>query len=240
MTRRVDGRARFETLAALAPRCLVCSICVAVSVLLVPCCSDDDPHRIELFANEAPQPSGSTLGSSSGQCDAVSSCSAPSPYCLSGTCVECLTDAECGARLCGGDHRCVECDVDGDCAGAKPYCARHHCVACLTLEDCDDVNKACFPADGKCEPRCSGDEECGTARPFCSAALQVCVQCIAGGDCAADKPFCDLGKCVKCQGDDDCSEATPICEAQKKECVECATAADCTAPLRCDKSKCVP
>ena len=87
---------------------------------------------------------------SSGQCDPSA------PVCDDGTCVQCVSDADCAAGFadfpyCGDDRACGECKMDGDCEalyGADyAFCSAGLCLACRTDADC--AEGSC--QDGYCE-----------------------------------------------------------------------------------------
>jgi len=83
-------------------------------------------------------------------CFGVTSCTAPTPYCLGGGCVACASPSDCGgptpicdraSGLCvapeTGNPVCAPCNNDFDCGGA---------AICVTLFGYYSAERVCFPS----------------------------------------------------------------------------------------------
>lgn len=195
-------------------------------------CSSGDPNRIELFESELPNNPGI-------MCDPGVVCAAPTPYCYESLCVACLTDTNCGNKVCEpSSHTCVACVTSGDCKNDKPYCQANQCRQCLVAQNCGDPLLSCDTREGKCVPACTKDEDCSGPNPVCLPELSICVACGEDNDCPKDRPHCDANKCAACRSDGDCDPAKPRCDLDKLECVECLGDGDCGAERKCDMRKC--
>ena len=121
------------------------------------CASIMGAEPADLRADPAPEagaPPAEEAGSSPGPCTVDGDCDAEHPKCVSGRCVECVSepaDTCPPGRYCLANNRCATgCKSDADCSGDTPICntTRHQCVACLTNDDCPGEKK-CTPA-GAC------------------------------------------------------------------------------------------
>jgi len=196
-------------------------------------CSDD-PNQIRLF--ESGTPSDPEVPCSPGLV-----CALPTPYCLGDLCVACLTDTNCGNKVCEPSSRtCVDCVTNGDCKSDKPYCFANKCRQCLVPENCGDPLLSCDTREGKCVTACQADEDCDGANAICSSEMAVCVACELAADCPADRPHCEANRCVGCTVDEDCDSAEPVCDPGKSECVECLEDAHCGEGGTCEMKKCTP
>lgn len=119
-----------------------------------------------------------------GPCAASTNCAPPTPVCdlEVGTCVECVTSAECDlGNVCAHELRtCVpRCRSDADCVGSgRPTCAI---------------------SSGVCV-ECTNDTGCSGSTPFCNMDYGTCQQCREDTDCLSRS--CDNGFC-KFEEDDE-------------------------------------
>jgi hypothetical protein len=149
------------------------------------------------------------------ECTTPEHCDDKHPYCAvpSGTCVECLTSADCSVGVCDpGDRRCVECVADEDCPDGT----------------CDDK--------GVCHAPCQDDDDCPKAAARCSLAERLCVQCLADPDCDPMHPVCGPdGKCAECAVDADCTQpGLTVCIKARGTCGQCTADAQCGDAGSCD------
>ena len=197
---------------------------------------------------------GGTGGSVGGgtACTSSAQCPGRTPQCntATGTCVECLTDANCDAdetcdsnfcketcsatNDCGGDRNCdvprgvcVECETNADCTeGGEPVCdpRSDSCVECASNNDCGAGSPICVA--NECED-CARDADCGAGEPFC--IQNDCRECRTDGDCGARQACDGDGECQsRCESNADCSGDRGVCMTETGACVECLSDADCT------------
>ncbi len=129
-------------------------------------------------------------------------CSAPTPECVDGKCVECEWYCSTGQECCGGtcitecdSSDCMECDPDSntcvsECSDPnKPHCYLRACVQCRNILDCAlcetcEYNRCKHPCDDCVWPK------------YCGAAC-TCVECTEGTEdtttCSTSNSFteCD-------------------------------------------------
>jgi hypothetical protein len=178
-----------------------------------------------------------------------------------GVCVECLEDSECSGAAPVGDagaanvcdkvrHECVQCLVNDNClaTGDTPICkldmsdsTRNECVQCLAERDCGGATPACDVNTNECTTRCTTQEECGGDKRFCKVADQICVECLAPGDCAAgtNNSQCNVAtsECVECIDDSPCAANGEVCDTTRNICVQCRDDQQCAnnpAGTHCD------
>src|SRR6185436_5976266 len=97
---------------------------------------------------------------------------------LGGVCRDgCNAPAVCDATL-----GCVECTSDAACGAGRPRCVLGHCEVCATNADCPAASPACFPGDHSCHAACTADS-CGK-NVICNVPTGVCAGCAADMDCA--------------------------------------------------------
>ncbi len=177
------------------------------------------------------------------------------PACVSGTCVECRTRADCAALRVGGDcdtttGRC-SCAVAADCAGS--FTAGNECLEsslwgrrCGCGSCVGNVHGAqCAIVTVTPQCTCRSDQEC-TLAPYTRCApldsfsgMSECKPpCTSDADCdwkATGLRRCILatGKCGVCTSDADCaSERFARHCSPEARCVGCTTPADCAgSPL---------
>jgi hypothetical protein len=188
-------------------------------------------------------PSGTCVG-----CVTSAECKDPAkPVCdpIRHQCGECATNADCGAAApaCNQQNgECEQCLVDADCTGASLCGGDHKChTACLTNKDCTDPDKPICNTTTKSCVECLTNMQCPSAAPVCAPNFQ-CTVCLANTDCTdPTRPVCkDQKQCVQCQASADCKDpAKPICKGDV--CVQCDGDKDCPAATpKCDKNVCVP
>ncbi len=182
---------------------------------------------------------GAPSGPNGGPCSSDAQCSAPTPYCGPGVCVQCLSDPNCannqnGNTICNPNtHTCVECATNAQCGGGQPYCSpTGRCVQCLANTNCG-ANQACNAATHECVPTCTSDQQCAAPTPYCNTSFGYCVQCLGNANCTdPQRPLCDTttGLCVECASNADCKDAQqPLCDTANHQCVQCLVNADCGA-----------
>jgi hypothetical protein len=93
----------------------------------------------------------------------------------------------------------------------------------------------------ECTTRCSTPEECGGDKRFCKVADQICVECLAPGDCAATSTNsqCNVAtsECVECVDDSPCAANGEVCDTTRNRCVQCREDVQCAgtpATSHCD------
>jgi len=198
-------------------------------------CGEPEESKITLL----PETSGSQ---GSFACSSDGDCAPPAPYCDtdSSYCVECLTNTNCGNKVCDlATHSCQDCRTSGDCSGRNPYCSEGDCVECLEPGNCPAAGETCDTAEHKCVVLCTSDAECTEgSRLLCALDRQVCVECLDDTDCDTSKPRCVADKCKECVADADCGDPEPFCRLDRNECKECLVDADCPEGFHCDNYDC--
>jgi hypothetical protein len=148
-------------------------------------------------------------------CTMDSHCSASARFCVLGSCVQCMTNTECG--------------------GTTPSCwpGIQVChAACTSNQQCADEGNAriCNASTGACVG-CNSSADCPTSQAICDATTQQCVQCSGSADCAGTStPACLRNRCVECATNADCWGAMPYCASggdSPGRCVECLQSAQC-------------
>lgn len=114
---------------------------------------------------------------------------------------------------------CHECLNDAQCAEARPdkpdlrVCnsTTHTCVGCLQSPDCS--NNAVAKAAGLLT---------------CDTGKNICIDCMSASDCSGrvGMPYCANGRCSQCESDSHCSGSTPYCVVPsggvRKQCEGCS------------------
>lgn len=158
---------------------------------------------------EATSPAGGSTA-----CGALRDCTAGT-HCISGECVQCVTDPDCAAY---GLPRC------------EP--ARHRCVACVNTSDCAH-GFACDSLANRCLQTCLDDDGCPASAHGCDERRQVCYQCDEDREClnSSSGRLCasDGSGCVQCRKEADCPARH--CDQLTGRCVECRHGGDCTSQI---------
>jgi hypothetical protein len=140
-----------------------------------------------------------------------------------GSCVECLSDAQCFAPYGACDpkeHRCFQCVTSLDC-GTGQACEpmTHHCgKTCTSVIECVVAGADHCSAGGICGA-CDDVNDCDMGLK-CETASGRCVECAVNMDCPGDRPICDRsrGKCVECEHSSDCTDRK-VCDPATGSCV---------------------
>ena len=144
---------------------------------------------------------------------------------------------------CDPQMGCVDCRSDADCGAASPICIAGECVAqCQGDADCDG-DEQCDPNRGACV-ECLADADCDGDEPLCISAAGRCGECLNSEACDCQEPICDLseGECQECVVDADCG-AVEFCIEHKcrdREAERCAEDEDCVGERsKCEDNVCV-
>ena len=177
----------------------------------------------------------------------------------SGSCVECLTDVNCGENeYCTADLECTAkleagplgCTKDtaclsGECSNIDPANPDFTVTICACTADsqCDNV---CDEATGFCED-CTSDDDCADTE-YCSDA-NACLSKLAVGSVCKDSSECANGNCAEptcqslpialkfclCTQNLDCPKVgETICNQDSGQCVECKVGFHCGPGRYCD------
>jgi len=167
-----------------------------------------------------------------------------------GTCVECESEASCGAYACDfipGTGTCLEsCANDFDCAadhicfaanGEAGVCepiAETEEGACTSSGDCTSFGAEYYCADGSCAPQVGLGGVCASAEGcyegICGSNNE-CVECTDSSQCSSG--VCDpvFGICL--EEEQVAEEEVPVVE-EVPEKVKCATGYTCFGAYACD------
>lgn len=161
-------------------------------------------------------------------------CTAPTPYCIAGTCVACESASDCsgatpvcdearGVCVARDANPCSPCNVDADCMGLG-VCTRR--ISATFSE------RVCLPAPEGTPPVCPPglttiDAPAGTCIPFpvlsCThfALSRATAACVTGADCVPlgavreldwYDSFCFMDQCfLPCSNEGSCPENLPTC-----------------------------
>lgn len=188
--------------------------------------------------------------SADGQRESESSCSAPTPYCAGGRCVECTEASHCAAPndcyspACNTGTGQCELNFKGTgstCEGG--YCnAAAQCVECLQEDHCSVSNDCYSPTCNsyQCgqQPKAEGSR-CATG--FCDGDGS-CVECTQASHC----PRPDECETAVCSASHTCgltphaagqSCSTGVCDGDGK-CVQCTEASHCPSGNECQTAVC--
>jgi len=171
------------------------------------------------------------------------------PYCDSGQCVACKTNAECldpaNSRCDPTAKVCGPCQSPSDCttfsASFLTLCdTTTGCYQCDTSNPCTVAGETCDA--GICKP------SCGTTQSICDPYTYL-PQCGTSGYCdPCDDAFCQLsskvclkdGSCQECLVDSDCTDPTQS-QCSGNVCVPCNSDTQCahiTNSNTCDSGVC--
>ena len=198
-----------------------------------------------------------------GPCTANTACAhfTDTPVCKNpgetGTCVQCVVDADCptaAAAQCSGSNTCIPCTDSNQCThlAGTPVCkdpgATGTCVQCVVDSDCPSKSAAKCSAN-VCVP-CTDSEQCTrfSGTTMCSnPSGGTCVQCNNDSDCPTTAlARCASNTCAKCQVNGQCERfsETPVCSSSLNggTCVQCVSDSDCPteAAAKCSSYACVP
>ncbi|MBW1807549.1 MAG: hypothetical protein JRJ87_05095 [Deltaproteobacteria bacterium] len=187
-------------------------------------------------------------------------CEGESPYCLEGTCTECLTQDDCDQsvpRYCTDEGSCQTCDDSSacgpdcvDCTEESLVCSADgsECANCANDEDCgqgarcEDALCVACDTDERCGPEC--DDCAGQSLHCFGGTTGACSQCAADEHCPGGY-WCAAGSCAACQGDDplhcgaDCAVCSfPTAHCVAGACAQCAQDADCNTGYWCENNIC--
>lgn len=215
-------------------------------------------------ACNGPCPSGSICNADSNTCVPTSGVCQSDADCTSGTnrtchvglgtCVGCLTDANCASGQCNTTtFTCLpsECRTNEDCTSMSgtPFCsADGNCVECRASVDCqpkDGVHQICDAGTHQCVVNpCMTDQDCRTdpsGGTYCDVNSGGCVACLSDAHCSGSKSHClpETRLCAMCASDTDCDAAlgqtctpdTHVCKVTK-----CVSDASCDGGRRCELS----
>ncbi|MCC6214744.1 MAG: hypothetical protein IT376_07730 [Polyangiaceae bacterium] len=145
-----------------------------------------------------------------GQSQATISCTSPAPYCAAGSCVECLTSAQCTAT---GQQCLVAVCASNQCAQA-PVASGTACSVGGDPGTCDGA--------GACRVCVEGAARCAAGG---GATPQTCVggAWVSGSPCGGATPYCASGACVECTSSGQCPSTGQQCLAAVCASQQCAT-----------------
>lgn len=220
----------------------------------VTCTGDEQCRSDEWCRGGWCRPIGSPCGSNA-DCDG----NAATPACdlATGSCVGCVTEADCGTGQLCVDQGCVSppatgCTRNADCTNPQlKYCfvPLGKCVSCLEDTDCPGTGTmVCDASNNACKSLvqgCGWDGDCLDAPRGrrCDQEARTCVQCLDHDDCPRDRLCQSDNTCTtwpSCASDGDCSGTTPHCKTAELRCVECTTATQCGSGKTCRNNFCVP
>jgi hypothetical protein len=185
------------------------------------------------------------------QCLSGADCPTIAPHCLNGTCVTCVTSADCGGGstpVCWpSDNMChAACSNGGmTCptgAGQPSVCdpTTGACVGCLTTNDCPTSAPVCDSVTMQCV-QCQTDSNCSGTTPHCDSTSQTCVACAKNADCTDPAmPVCrfmppsaramppTLGCQPGCTSSSQCTDAGATACDSNGYCVECVDNSTCS------------
>jgi hypothetical protein len=226
---------------------LVFAAAIAAAMSLAPGCGDADEvvepgppggSSCARGGNACPVLCDSALGCVN--CVTDADCGAAQPACVGGECFDCGNNSHCamGQSCFPENHECQDsCSDNGDCdSGDAALCdpATAACLGCIDPGDCD-ADEVCSPVTGQCV-ECASSTDCGAGQPHCDVLDGQCRECLVDGNCGPSE-FCRGNECVPgCSTDLDCDGDDPICFTATGSCVECTDAAHCpaAAPI-CDE-----
>jgi hypothetical protein len=201
-------------------------------------------------------------------CTTNAQCGGTTPFCapvgdpLAGTCVACVTTAECdtlpntATPICSKagatTDTCRACATNVECtaAGLAAVCVtaagahQGQCAQCATSADCVAPTPACVDtgATNVCV-QCATNANCSGKTPSCNTTTHTCGPCISDANCAAPTPACQtsgtlLGECTQCSATNKtaCTGATPACNTTTGSCVACNIDADCAGGNWCNET----
>lgn len=150
----------------------------------------------------------------------------------------CSPEVSCAAPLVCSSGECVECGSDADCGAATPACdpITRRCVPCRGAVGCASPY-VCSPSAPVCVLPCMDGNGCPGFIESCRS--NVCSACNDAEDCASGD-LCDVphGRCVSCLSDEDCGGLEPRCNQATGRCEACVTNVDCAGGSVCFQGAC--
>jgi len=185
------------------------------------------------------------------RCGGGAVCSGATPLCSGGTCVQCLTTADCASlpgTVCDGtSHRCTACTATDTsaCPAGRKSCdtsgGTNVCVECVNDTACTNpALPACNTATRTCVTCTTGNvSACPAGQKHCDTATPggACVSCLVNSDCPSMACNTTTHTCVGCTSDTQC--APMRCDLNTNACVQCNANADCSSPQSCVNHACI-
>ncbi len=150
-----DGDCGIASLHCMAGACVACTSDAHCTTPGLPRC-DLALHRcIECgVSNDCAANQTCRTGHCFTPCVTATTCTAATPRCDDGFCVQCDDGVGCTTASTPHclSHRCVGCLADTDCAGTTPHCdvVTRACVQCQANTDCPNAQPLCDPTTGRC------------------------------------------------------------------------------------------
>lgn len=156
--------------------------------------------------------------------------------CISGKCVNCTEDTQCGNGYVCANYVCRK----GNCRGPEDQscvsgqvCREYQCTPCQKHEEC---GKKRICRTGQCEVGCQDRSDCEN-RQVCDTSTNTCKECLQHVDCI-DGKLCDPTdtKCKECLKNEDCRQG--VCDKTSGTCKPCLQDTDCSTGQRCKNAQC--
>ena len=225
-------------------------VCDTTQSMCVGCLTNADcPNGQDCTPLEVCQTPAPATCSSDADCRADGGTGA-TPHCdtSSGTCVQCLTTAQCPvgdaceAEVC---ETMAPCQADFDCVfPGLTHCdtSTEICVQCTDPSQClsgqNCVNDACTV--------CTSDTDCTTSAigPHCDTTTGGCAVCTESSECPGNQ-VCTADTCCvaggQCCSDADCANninGDSYCLVSTGMCVQCRVSSQCVFGLFCQHNVC--
>ncbi len=169
----------------------------------------------------------------------ANACPPETPHAYNGKCVECLSDAHCGAnKHCTAEKTCQS----NNCQPPTPYDFNGTCVECLNTTHCSakGENYICDQGQHKCVTSEQPDEcsYCVDPYPACTQINGVwsCVQCTDNTYCGGNECDLSLFACKGGSGCGSCTNDSQCISAMGDKTLACDTASGCCYDVKgwCD------
>lgn len=139
-----------------------------------------------------------------------------------GACRNCVSDNECGGKICDATGTCIDCVASNQCTDDRVCtngsCTRGQGTSCVNNADCGGL--VCIQrGEGKtCEP-CFINEECGPAG-ICTGGRCFATdgECLSDAECDYPSEICNYDTCEPGCATTGCSEGD-ICNPNTGRCV---------------------
>ncbi len=141
-----------------------------------------------------------------------------------GACRNCVSDNECGGKICDATGTCVDCVASNQCTDGRTCtngtCSRGQGTSCVNNADCGGL--VCIQrGEGKtCEP-CFLDTECGApGSSICTGGRCFATdgECLSDAECDYPSEICNYDTCEPGCATTGCSEGD-ICNPNTGRCV---------------------